>query len=213
LPGARRRGNVCLVTAPLVWLIGPSGVGKSTIGYEMFTQLYRRMVKVAYVDLDQVGLCYPQPANDPNNHRVKAANLGQVWPTYRAAGARCLIVCGGAERAELIPDYLAKVPDTTPTVVRLRASATAIRNRIFLRGVGAGPMIPGNFADVTHDRLERIAAESIAEAAALDRSDPGHLCIDTEQGSVSQLAEQILRACGLSALLERSDNDSPCAPA
>jgi hypothetical protein len=35
------------------------------------------------VDFNQVGLCYPSPADDPDNHRVKAQNLGVVWPTYR----------------------------------------------------------------------------------------------------------------------------------
>ena len=47
------------------------------------------------MDLDQLGLCYPAPDDDPVNHRVKAHNLAAVWPVYRAAGARCLIAVGG----------------------------------------------------------------------------------------------------------------------
>jgi len=34
-------------------------VGKSSVGYAIFQQVYRSGIKVAYVDLDQVGLCYP----------------------------------------------------------------------------------------------------------------------------------------------------------
>ena len=71
---------------PFLWLCGPVGVGKSSVGYAIFQQVYRSGIKVAYVDLDQVGLCYPSPADDPHNHRVKAQNLGVVWPAYRAAG-------------------------------------------------------------------------------------------------------------------------------
>ena len=70
---------------PFLWLCGPTGVGKSSVGYAIFQQVYRSGIKAAYVDLDQVGLCYPSPADDPHNHRVKAKNLGVVWPTYRAA--------------------------------------------------------------------------------------------------------------------------------
>jgi adenylylsulfate kinase-like enzyme len=48
------------VTTPLLWLIGPSGVGKSSVGWAIFTQLHRSGIKTGYVDLDQLGLCYPQ---------------------------------------------------------------------------------------------------------------------------------------------------------
>jgi hypothetical protein len=194
------------VTTPLVWLIGPSGVGKSTIGYEVFTRLYRSGTKAGYVDLDQIGLCYPQPDHDPNNHGIKAANLAVVWSTYRAAGARVMLVCGGAERADLVPLYKAQVPDTAPLVVRLRASADTIRARVFRRGVGAGPAIPGAFADVTQERLERIAAEAISEAESLDRDDFADINIDTDDVPVSRLADQVLARCGLTALLARSNS-------
>ena len=61
------------------------------------------------MDFNQVGLCYPSPADDPDNHRVKAQNLGVVWPTYRqqARGA-------SSPLAEFRPakSYAGKVPDT-----------------------------------------------------------------------------------------------------
>ena len=71
---------VASARVPFLWLCGPVGVGKSSVGYAIFQQVYRSGTKVAYVDLDQVGLCYPSPADDPHNHRVKAQNLGVVWP-------------------------------------------------------------------------------------------------------------------------------------
>lgn len=34
----------------VLWLCGPSGVGKSSVGWEMFTQLSRMGVKAGFVD-------------------------------------------------------------------------------------------------------------------------------------------------------------------
>ena len=61
---------------------GPGGASRRWVTGS-FQQVYRSGIKVAYVDFNQVGLCYPSPADDPDNHRVKAQNLGVVWPTYR----------------------------------------------------------------------------------------------------------------------------------
>jgi hypothetical protein len=72
------------------------------VGDEIFTQVYSSGIKAGYLDFDQVGLCYPPPDDDRDNHRVKARNLGAVWPGYRAAGARCLIAAGSAETRETV---------------------------------------------------------------------------------------------------------------
>ena len=86
---------------PFLWLCGPSGAGKSAVGYEIFQQVYRSGIKASFMDFDQLGLCYPSPADDPHNHHVKAQNLA-VWPTYRNAGARCLIAVGGVTSRETV---------------------------------------------------------------------------------------------------------------
>ncbi len=179
---------------PLLWLIGPSGVGKSSVGWAIFTGLYRNGIKSGYIDLDQMGLCYPQPHDDPDNHRVKAANLGAVWPTYRRFGARCLIVCGGAEVPELVPLYLAQVPDTASTLIRLRASHATLRERILARGRGQGPALPGASVGLPTETLEQMAREAAAEADALDGSDLAHACVDTDGRSVAELADLVRAA-------------------
>ena len=46
---------------PVLWLCGPSGVGKTSVGYALFEQLSDAGTAVAYVDLDQLRLCYPAP--------------------------------------------------------------------------------------------------------------------------------------------------------
>jgi hypothetical protein len=114
---------VARARVPFLWLCGPAGVGKSSVGYAIFQQVYRSGIKAAYLDFDQVGLCYPSPADDPHNHRVKAQNLGVVWPTYRAADARCLIAAGGVQSRAIVMTYADQVPDT-PTYAWTRTTAT-----------------------------------------------------------------------------------------
>ena len=120
--------------APFLWLFGPSGVGKTTVGWEMFRLLAAAGVASAYVDADQLGLCYPAPDDDRANHRIKAANLGAAWHGYRAAGATCLILSGHVMTADEVGLYTEAVPDTVPTLCRLRAGRTALRQRYVQRG-------------------------------------------------------------------------------
>lgn len=95
---------------PVLWLCGPPGIGKSTVGWEIFTQLTQAGIEAGYVDIDQLGICYPEPALDPGRHRMKARNLGAVVANYRAAGARCVIVSGVVDPGRGVPaTYLLRV--------------------------------------------------------------------------------------------------------
>ncbi|GIH02162.1 hypothetical protein Rhe02_02290 [Rhizocola hellebori] len=102
------------VSTPLLWLCGPSGVGKSTVGWEIFRQLTEAGSAAAYVDADQLGLCYPAPADDPYNHLVKARNLAAVWAAVRARGVDAVILSGGIESADQIGVYTDHLADAAP---------------------------------------------------------------------------------------------------
>jgi hypothetical protein len=182
--------------APFLWLCGPPGAGKSSVGYEIFTQVRRSGIKVSFLDFDQVGMCYPLPGDDPYNHRVKAQNLGAVWPVFRAAGARCLITVGRAESREVVGRYAAMVPDTQLTLVRLRAGDSQLRERIFRRGLGRGPVIPGPHETPSQLELAAMADAAEREAAELDAADFADLCVDTGSRSVRQLARLVRAGTG-----------------
>ncbi|WP_416529803.1 hypothetical protein [Streptomyces coelicoflavus] len=47
---------------PVLWLCGPPGVGKTTVAWELYSRLGRDGIGGAFVDVDQVGICYPEPA-------------------------------------------------------------------------------------------------------------------------------------------------------
>ncbi len=185
------------VSAPLLWLCGPSGVGKSVVGWEIFVQVIRAGVKAAYVDLGQVGFCRPAPDDDPDNHRVKALNLGVMWPTFRSAGARCLIISGSVVDRGIVRRYADAVPGTVLTLCRLRAGRDQLTKRILLRGRGGGPPIPGDELKGQHIvNLYRFAEEAARAADELERSGVGDLCVDTDGRSVEEVAHLVCAGAG-----------------
>ena len=164
---------------PVLWLCGPSGVGKSTVGWELSAQLNAAGISTAYLDLDQIGLCYPAPAEDPDNHRIKVRNLAEMWPVYRAAGAQCLVLSGGVVTPELVRAYAEPLQGAELTLCRLRVGHDALRARIEHRGW-----------------LTYLADESVAEADALDRSDFADLTVDTDGLAVAEVARRVRAAAG-----------------
>jgi adenylylsulfate kinase-like enzyme len=86
---------------PVLWLHGPPCVGKSTVGYQIFTTVWGSGTKAAYVDLAQIGF-----HGEGVDHRLRAANLAAMWPGFLAAGALCVVLTGQAERADLVAGYV-----------------------------------------------------------------------------------------------------------
>ncbi|GAA2787053.1 hypothetical protein GCM10010452_14140 [Crossiella cryophila] len=155
----------------MLWLCGPSGVGKSTVGWEIHTQLPR----TGYLDTDQLGLCSPVPADDPANHRVKAANLAAMWSAYRTVGRDGLIVSGILESATVARGYTSALPGAAVTLCRLRVRSRELRDRIHRRGW-----------------LTELADASVRAAEAMDRDDFADVCVDTTGLSAVAVARLVL---------------------
>ncbi|MTE17642.1 AAA family ATPase [Streptomyces sp. TRM43335] len=158
---------------PVLWLCGPSGVGKTTVAWQLYSQLVRDGVEAGYVDIDQLGICCPEPTADPGRHRLKAENLGAVVTAFRAAGARCVIVSGVVDPSRGV--YAELLPRTALTVWRLRADRKELRRRFLNRG----------------SRVEEVA-EVLEEAEALDTSGFADGCIDTT-GHTATAVVRLLR--------------------
>jgi hypothetical protein len=93
---------------PVLWLCGPAGVGKSTVSWQLFSELAQSGARIAFTDTDQLCMCYPAPPADPGPERIRAQNLGAMIGNYQAAGARCLIGNGVVDpvlgmHADLLP--------------------------------------------------------------------------------------------------------------
>ncbi|MGZ3145549.1 AAA family ATPase [Lentzea chajnantorensis] len=153
----------------VLWICGPPGVGKTVVGWEV-----HRRNGGAYVDVDQLGICYPDPDDDPGRYRMKARNLAAVVAGARASGVRSLVVSGVAD-----PNGAAPIPGATLTVCRLRADREVLRERYLGRG-----MRP--------EQLDHV----LREADELDARAIGDVCVDTTGLSVTEVADRVERAAG-----------------
>ncbi|MFI0448457.1 hypothetical protein [Actinomadura sp. 6N118] len=176
---------------PVLWVCGPVGVGKSTIGFEIFMQVIRDGVRAAYVDVKQIG--FMSSADE-----IWKANLAAMQPVFSEAGARCLIVSGGVDD----PDA-SVLPECAVTVCRLHAGPDQLTERIMARGGGAGPAIPGDdLRGQPAATLREIARQAIRDAAAPQSSGMGSdIRIDTGNLSVEESARAALAAWPLTGRL------------
>jgi adenylylsulfate kinase-like enzyme len=179
---------------PVLLMCGPTGVGKSTVGWDVYLRLRGAGLTVAYLDLDQVGFCWPAPPADPGNHRVKARNLAAIWANFRAAGAQCLVAVGPVDGAEAASAYAGALPAATMTLCRLHAGPAELMRRIMRRGVGDGSWSqPGDpLIGKPPAELRRVAEEAAATADRAERAAPGELRVDTEGRTPAEAADVVV---------------------
>ena len=159
---------------PVLWICGPPGVGKSTIAWEVYSRLAQDGVSCAYVDIDQLGICYPGRSDE--GHEVKAPNLGAVVENFRNAGARIVIVSGVID-APAVAIYVEAAPAATLKLIRLRLSPEALRARILARSEDA----------------VQLADQVIEYAEALDRGDFPAPCLETDGAAITDAVDQVIR--------------------
>jgi adenylylsulfate kinase-like enzyme len=180
---------------PVLWLYGPPGVGKTTVGWDIYSQLVHAGIEAAYVDIDQLGMCYPETPADPGRHLLMARNLGAMVANFAAAGARSVIVSGAVDPARGVCADLD--PHAVLITCRLRAGSAELRRRYLGRSGDA-----------------EAADDALREAATLDASDDGGVCIDTSGRSVGDIAADIVRRCGgWPALIGADGSPAPFASA
>lgn len=171
---------------------GATGTGKSAVGFEIYLRQLRSAVAAAYIDLDQIGFMSPVPADDPGGHRLKARNLADLWRAYHAAGARSLVLSGPVPDERTAAAYAGALPAARVTVCRLHAGPAELARRISRRGKGLSWPQPGDpLIGRPPAYLRLVAAQSAAEAKALERSGLGDLRIDTDGQTVAEVADQI----------------------
>jgi predicted ABC-type ATPase len=166
---------------PVLWITGPAGVGKSTVSWQLFTELAEAGVPVAFADGDQFCMCYPAPPGDPGRERIKAQNVGALIPRYRAAGAACVIVNGVVD--PLAGVYSELMPAAELTVCRLRADPDEVARR-FTGRYGSG------------EDLDELLRQTLGEATAMDTSDFAHVCVDTTGVAAAEVAMLVRESCG-----------------
>jgi adenylylsulfate kinase-like enzyme len=193
-PGAAARQPGAADAAPVLLICGPTGVGKSTVGWEVYARLRAAGFTAAYLDLDQVGFCRPAPPDDPGNHRVKARSLSAIWTNFRSAGAQCLVAVGPVDDADAVRAYADVLPAGSMTLCRLDAGVGELTRRILRRGQGGGSWSqPGDpLIGRPAVELRRIAREAAATAERAERAGPAELRIDTEGRTEAEAADLVV---------------------
>ena len=164
----------------MLWLLGPSGAGKTTVGREICARLGDTGLSCALIDTDMIGLCLPSNDDDPEHHNLKARNLGALWPAFHEAGAQCLILTGGVEEPGQVALYVDRLPGADVTVCQLTLSEVEHRARIAER----------------NGRSVAWADDLIAEGDELNSVDFADVRVDTGGLSVAESATQILLTAG-----------------
>lgn len=159
----------------IVWVYGPPGVGKSVTGWALLRRLAESGESVAYVDIDQLGMVYPDPPGDEYADRLKGRALAAVASCHDPG--MTLVVSG-----VLDPDFLwwydEQLAPFSPTFVRLTASVGTLRGRLAAR------------ADLDEDEV----AERLAEARRLEVIGLPHARVDTGSASVAQVVDEVWAA-------------------
>jgi adenylylsulfate kinase-like enzyme len=182
---------------PILWLCGARAVGKSTIGFRVFQDVWRDGRRAAFLDLQQVGFLRPLADDDRRRHRLRARNLAAVWDGFRKAGFDCLVVVGPVDSPEVRRVYAEAVPAAALTLCRLDAGAAELARRVSIRGAGGGPPIAGDeLRGLAPEALRTAAERAIAEASWLRRSDDADLAVATDGLTVDGAAGQVVAAAG-----------------
>ncbi|MGH3377930.1 MAG: hypothetical protein ACRDP6_24675, partial [Actinoallomurus sp.] len=77
--------------AEVLLIGGRSGVGKTTVGWEVSAQLRAAHVSHAIVEGDFLGQVHPAPQGDPDRVKLTERNLTAVWANFAECGYRRLI--------------------------------------------------------------------------------------------------------------------------
>ena len=168
-------------TAPVQVLLlsGPGGVGKSTLGWEVATQL--RGLGIAHVLLDSDELDRAWPLTTAERDRLNRANLSAFWANAAALGHSRLVFVGVFLNAGAALDWVtACIPGASVTRVVLDARDDELERRVRAREIGSE-------ADEQWER-------TLAQARGFRRRNADVL--DTTGRAVPDLARQVIERTG-----------------
>ena len=175
----------------MVWLVGTSGVGKSTVGWQLQQALEHRDVPAAFVDADQLRNAAGVEASEDD---FIADGLAVVGPIFQRAGATVLIVAGMVDDAAHLARLLPVGGRPHVLVVHLHASDETVVDRVERRRWNV-----------------ELAADSVGYARSFDASWVD-VAVDTTCQSPSEVAESLLEHFERLARSERLNTPLPVLP-
>ncbi|MEU6996430.1 hypothetical protein ABZ953_37985 [Streptomyces sp. NPDC046465] len=124
--------------AEVLLIGGRSGVGKSSVGWEVAARLRASDIGHALIEGDLLDAVHPAPPGDPHRSRITERNLTAVWANYRALGCRRLVYTNTASVLPTEEHLFAKAMDG-PHIIRVLLTATdaTAEQRLAAREVGS----------------------------------------------------------------------------
>jgi hypothetical protein len=151
-------------------------VGKTAVGWAIYSRELAGEA-VGFVDIDQLGICYPESPSDPDRHRLKARNLDAVLSAFADSGAGGVIVSGVVESTYGI--LRGEIPAGAVTLCRLRADSDALARR-FVERSSPPPEV---------DRIQQAAD-------ALESSGIADLVVETTGATIREVTARVLGESG-----------------
>jgi hypothetical protein len=170
-------------TCEILLIGGRSGVGKSTVAWEVSGLLQQLEVAHAFVEGDFLDQIHPAPEGDPGRSQITARNLASIWGNYRDLGQRRLIYCNTVAviEADMLTEAMGGT--VTPIGVLLTAGDTVAEDRLRGREIGSD--------------LDAHLVRSRRMADYLDREAPPWVHrLGTDGQSVTEIAARIVRLSG-----------------
>ena len=154
-----------------LWLTGAAGVGKSVTAWQAFLDAAEG--SIAYVDVDQVGMLYPDVEHDQFGFQLKNDAVRELLGNYAAADVDVALISGVVDASPGDVGRHLRLPDLR--YVLLTVNDAVLRARILERG--------WEEADADEVVAEQVALLNVAIA---DRA------INTDGMTVGDVAQQVL---------------------
>lgn len=158
---------------------GRSGVGKTTVSYEVSELLRRHDVAHALIDGDNLDAVYPPV----DGSALAEANLAAIWRNYAALGYRRAIYVNTVSVLESDMIRRALGGEVAITGVLLTAGDAAIRDRLGQREIGSTFEIHLERSARAAHRLEATASDTVHRVQADGRP-------------IAEIAAEILKLAG-----------------
>ncbi len=163
----------------LLLLGGRSGVGKTTVAFEVSRRLAQADVAHCLIDGDNLSHVHPPPSGDPSRTVLTEQNLSAVWQNYAVRGYSRLIYTNTVSVLE--PDLVVRAMGgaAQTTAVLLTARDETVEQRLRLRESGGA----------LTDHLRRSAsAAARLEAAA----EPSVVRVGTDGRSIEEISAEVV---------------------
>jgi len=178
----------------VVFIGGPSGVGKTSVALEVHAQLSAVEVSHCVIDGDFLDMAHPAPWE----HGLTERNLSAMWANYRALGYSRLVYTNTVSVLPSVMESLVEAMggDVEAVAVLLTCTAETARKRLRERERGS--------------ELARHIESSSQMAATLEANcPPGVHRVATDNRSVHSVAADVIRLTGW---LSRQRQKDPLSP-